>query len=63
MCLTPLEPKVLEVSSTSAMTRVGNKRKLGAERDCSDWDHSSVVERFFDTEKVAGSVPVGPTFR
>ena len=26
-------------------------------------DHSSVVERFFDTEKVAGSVPVGPTFR
>lgn len=45
------------------MTRVGNKRKLGAERDCSDWDHSSVVERFFDTEKVAGSVPVGPTFR
>lgn len=45
------------------MTRVGNYRKLGTERDCSGWEHSSVVERFFDKEKVAGSVPAGPTFR
>ncbi len=42
------------------MTRVGNYRKLGTERDCSDWEHSSVVERFFDTEKALGSFPSAP---
>ena len=42
------------------MTRVGNKRKLGTGRDYSDWEHSSVVERFFDTEKALGSFPSAP---
>ena len=42
------------------MTRVGNNRKLGTERDCSGWEHSSVVERFFDTEKALGSFPSAP---